>query len=107
MVEREFPGRDEVRAQLASVTARTIDDDGSLELRTSSATNAGVERRVPAEAWYVDDDGIVVNLLLHVLQGKVRELEIYKDDSSPIRKVPAAETLDFTPRYDEKGRARA
>lgn len=107
MLESDFPGRDAAREQLSHATARTIDTEGSLEIRTESDAVIRNERTVVAESWYLDDDGMVVNLLLHVSQGKIRELEIYKDDSSPVRKRPSADILDLTSRYDDAGRARA
>ena len=105
LLEVDFAGRDQVRTQLAHVTARTLDDDGGLELRTESTVVANVDRTVPAEAWYQDEDGVRVELLLHVVHGKVRELEIYKVDASPIRLRPAAASLRIDPRYDDQGSA--
>jgi hypothetical protein len=65
---------------------------------------APVKRRVPVEAWYLDVnskplDGPFVRILLHVLDGKLSELEIYKDDSSPvIKKEPKLTELTlFSP----------
>jgi hypothetical protein len=33
LLEVEFPGRDELRAQLSSVTAKQIEEDGTLSLK--------------------------------------------------------------------------
>lgn len=44
--------------------------------------------RVPAEAWSQDSDGINIDVLLHVVNGRVKELEIYKADLSQIRQLP-------------------
>jgi len=45
---------------------------------------AKVKRRIPAEAEFRDTDGVLIHILLHVIDGKVNELEIYKEDGSPI-----------------------
>lgn len=61
---------------------------------------AVVQERVVAEGYYSDEDtgshdGPQVHVLLHVMEGRLAELEIYKDDGSPIRKGPIAESLMF------------
>lgn len=53
-----------------------------------------------SEGYYSDADACLgegphVNVLLHVLEGLLAELEIYKDDGSPIKKSPLAESLTF------------
>jgi len=59
-----FEGRDQLRQQLDSATARLIvehnDNYGSIELRVADPTPAAVLYRVPVEAEYLDDDGIPV-----------------------------------------------
>ena len=81
------------------VKARIIDEDGSLELCAETGNKAQVITRVPVEAWAADTDGINVNFLLHVVDGVVKELEIYKSDSTPIiRMPPPSEWELFEPR---------
>ena len=59
-----FDGRDELRKQLESTTARLIvehnDNYGSIELRVADPTPASVRYRVPVEAQYLDDDGVPI-----------------------------------------------
>lgn len=107
LLAHDFPGRAHVREQLATATARVIDEQGSLEFEVTSRESAPVVKRVATEAWYRDDDGVCVSLLLHVSDGIVRELEIYKDDSSPIIRAPEPSMLDLSSRFDENGRTRA
>jgi hypothetical protein len=89
LLELDFPGRDELKAQLEGLLAKTIDEDGSLMLKVQSDSRAPQKCRVPVEARCPDSDTRSegdphVQLLLHVVEGKLFELEIYKEDSSPI-----------------------
>ena len=97
MLEDVFPGRDELRRQLGSVTAKRINENGSLDLKVCSGPVAQVPRRVPTEAWYPDTDGMMIRLLLHVVEGKMYGLEIYKDDGSKIIRSPTASSLTLPP----------
>jgi hypothetical protein len=92
-LELPFTGRDEIREQIKSSLVRTLDDDGCLEFQVQSKVHANVKFRVPVEGEGTDADGIKIHILLHVVSGKVNELEIYKEDSSPIRKLIEASGL--------------
>ena len=93
LLEQEFEGRDELRIQLQTVTARQLLDDGTfLELRCASNVRAPVRHRVPTEATYQDTDGARVDVFLHVVDGLMHILEILRYDG-PIRKWPVAEDL--------------
>ena len=99
LLERDFPGRDSLLKQLDGLSVKTIDWEGSLSIRVHPlAPAAEVECRVVSEGCYCDEDGSLdegskVNVLFHVVQGKLTEIEIYKDDGSPIKKRPSAEDL--------------
>jgi hypothetical protein len=95
LLAADFPGRQEIVKQLDGSRVRTIDNEGSLELEPRDATKpAMVEKRIPVEADAVDEDGIHVHFLLHVVGGFVKELEVYKDDGSPIKRMPRPDDLD-------------
>jgi hypothetical protein len=94
LLEGDFPGRNELRHQVDRVLVREIDENGSLELKTSSDLLAPTAFRIPTEGEAKDSDGISVHVLLHVVDGKINELEIYKDDSSPLIKLP--DPAEFT-----------
>lgn len=87
LLSEEFSGCEALRIQLATASVSSIDADGSLEFRVSGSP-AGVKRRVPIEGYYFDTEGDeprpAVHVLLHVVDGMLLELEIYKDDGSPI-----------------------
>ena len=82
LMEVEFPGREEIRKQLEECLVKTIDENGSLRFRVKSEVVAPVKKRIPVEAEFTDSDGVMAHVLLHVLNGFVRELEVYKDDST-------------------------
>ncbi len=67
---------------------RAIDEDKSLEFSVKSDVKSKVKKRIPVEAEFEDADGVLIHILLHVIDGKANELEIYKEDGSPIIKRP-------------------
>ena len=96
LLEKSFPSRDELLGQLDGLSVKTIDKEGSLSLRVNPlAAWAKVKDRIVAEGYYSESssEGPKVHVLLHVVKGKLTEIEIYKDDGSPIRKEPIAESL--------------
>jgi len=94
LLERPFPGRDELLAQAEDLAVRPIDENGSLKLKCSKAGRACVKRRVPVEGAARDVDGMVIHYLLHVVDGMMDELEVYKDDSSRVVQHAVPEDLD-------------
>lgn len=92
-----FAGRNELAAQVEEARVSQIDQDGSLQFRTVGP-DAPLGERVPVEGRYLDgtDDpfGPAVNLLLHVVKGRLHELEVYKDDGTDIIVSPFAVPLD-------------
>ncbi len=87
LLEMQFAGRDELLSQLASCLAREVDDNGSLELVSHAGERrADVRSRVPVEAEYEDADGVTVHLLLHVVEGKLGELEVYREDGGAVQR---------------------
>ena len=85
LLRPEFPGKDNLVEQLASAEVRQIDDDGSLQFRIHRGSPAAVNHRVPVEAELEDLDGVTIHLGLHVIDGFLNELEIYREDSLPIK----------------------
>jgi hypothetical protein len=84
LVETSFPGSNEIKAQLQSIQVRKIDDEGSLELVSTSGPAAMVTERVPVEGELRDRDGVGVHVLLHVVEGRITELEVFKEDGSEV-----------------------
>ena len=91
---KDFTGRSEIAEQLAIAEVQEIDPDGSLRFVVPSLTRAPVKVRIPVEGQFVDTDGIHGHLLLHVVNGRVAELEVYKDDSSRVIRKPRPEDIE-------------
>jgi hypothetical protein len=96
LVEADFPGKGELKSMLGEIKARTIDEDGSVELRSDIEGMARVVKRVPVEAEAKDSDGFTIHVLLHVVDGRPDELEIYKDDGSMIQCMPDPSAFEVT-----------
>ena len=99
LLDAEFPGRDELAPMLRNLLVRTIDEDGGLELLTEVSGKAPVIKRVPVEAVAKDNDGIVIHIQLHVVDGKPVELEFYREDAAIVRRMalPSAVELIVLP----------
>jgi hypothetical protein len=78
-----FNGQPELIDQTEKALVRTIDENGSLRFSTTSNLMAIVNGRIPVEAQCLDLDNVVIHALLHVIDGRIWELEIYRDDSLP------------------------
>ncbi len=100
ILERMFSqlscGSDELRNQLKAAKVSTIDEEGSVRFSVDFADRVScISERVPVTAIYDDKHGIPIYLLLHIVEGELWELEVYKADGSPIIKRPDAEKLSF------------
>lgn len=108
LLQDPFPGRDELRAQIARSRVKSIDEYqdqyGSIEFEVKTGRKAKVSQRVPVDGRANDVDGVPIEFLLHVVNGTVTELEIYKADGSPILRQPPASELDVS---THPGRSRA
>jgi hypothetical protein len=85
LLSATFPGKEEIAQQVAVARGRVIDADGSLELSVADAPRADVVERIPVEAEAEDIDGMTFHVLLHVVDGYINELEIYRNDSLPVQ----------------------
>lgn len=89
LLAADFLGRDELAAQARVALVRRIDREGSLSFQVDGPP-AKVRGRVAVEGRYHDDGAEpavgrpAINLLLHVIEGRLHELEVYKDDGSDI-----------------------
>ena len=95
LLTSDFDGSNEIRAQLDSAFVRALDEDCSLEFKVEGAPKAHVKRRIPIEAEVEDEDGRSIHILLHVVDGVVDELEVYREDGSPVRRRPVPEDVSL------------
>jgi hypothetical protein len=94
LLEPDFPGKNAFAEQVRNCTVREIDEDGSLEFGVVGGPIAGaVKYAVPTEAEAEDVDGVVIHFLLHARDGKVKQLEVYKEDGTRVRQIPTANQL--------------
>jgi hypothetical protein len=94
LLDPPFSGREVLRAQLGEALGRPIDENGSLDLQSGLDTRAAVMKRVPTEGSATDRDGATIHYLLHVVDGAIQELEVYKDDSSKVVQHPQPEAVE-------------
>lgn len=85
--QKGFLVAEALRSQLETARVSAIDAEGSLLFRVPGPL-ANLQQRLPTEGYYFDAEGVdyrpAVNVLLHVVEGKLHELEVYKDDGSAI-----------------------
>jgi hypothetical protein len=110
LLQVNFPGHDELAQQLADLKAKQIDAQGSLRFLVAGGASASISRGVAVEARYSDLDtkgeaGVHVNVLLHVADGKLSILGIYKDDGSRILRAPDPSKFQFFSGKDKRGRS--
>lgn len=85
LLSRSFPGRDDLVQQVPSCRGRQLDDHDCLALSVVGAPPASVIRRIPVEAEVEDADGMTIHVLLHVVDGYMIELEVYREDGGELR----------------------
>ena len=94
----DFQGANALSEQLENTLVEPIDRDGSLRLRPVDATPVSVSQRIPVEATYADADGVMVHVLIHVIEGVLNELEVYREDSGDVLLAPTdAPQLEVEP----------
>jgi hypothetical protein len=104
LLQEAFAGSTEIRAQLALAL---VEAEGRGDTRTLRFTwgdedvpRAQTAVRIPVEAEVLDNDGMPIAVLLHVIDGLAEELEIYRVDGEEIQQ-PALGTADSVMVNDE------
>lgn len=94
----EFPGRSALLPQMEGIRGRVVDHEGSVQLKVEGEhSQAEVESRVPVEGEVKDLDGMSIEVLLHVVNGYLHELEVYRRDGGVIELQPSAEKMKVSP----------
>lgn len=88
----DFPGSHALQAQAAVAHFSPLvpgdAGDPSLSIEVGAATLADVDNRIPVEGTAVDSDGMLMHFLVHVVDGKLNELEVYRLDLGPVLQLP-------------------
>lgn len=94
----DFPRVELLRTQLRTLKVRSVDSDGSLELKVQDGPAAPEAFGIPVEGSYAQGGGKwelfgpKTHILLHVdSTGFMHELEFYNDESVPIAKPDIGE----------------
>ena len=95
LLEADFPGKSGLVPLLRQVVVRPLDEDGGLELQSQVEGKAHVAKRVPVEAEAKDDDGAVIHMLLHVVEGRPVELEFFREDGAKVKRMPPPSAFDL------------
>jgi uncharacterized protein DUF6984 len=92
-----FAGRDDLQRQAKVARVRGMCSCGCpsiiLFVESSLAPPANVKRRIPIEAEGTDLDGMPIHFLLHVVDGYLSEIEVYREDSRPVLDLPDPSSL--------------
>jgi hypothetical protein len=91
LFECEFPGRDTLQSQLDRLFCEVIDECDGLRLRVEGFEDPWGMGCPIARGEYLDEDDVAVCIVLHVRDGQLSELEIYKEDGSKIINTPHAD----------------
>ena len=89
LLEKDFPGRDAINEQLKTCWVEEWKDGSlSINIKTKSSIIANVIDRVPVEGQMEPREGGPIEILLHVVDGKVSELEIVTYGNPNLTKLP-------------------
>ena len=98
LLSTPFPGSAELRMQLASPDLRVTSMGEIIRINfvTRPSGYAKTKYQVPIEASSNDLDGMEMSVMLHVVEGLLYELEVYRVDGEGISRMPTPESLhDF------------
>lgn len=65
-----------------------LDDNGNVDFLIKTDKKASVQNSGPVEAEGEDLDGTIVYVVLHVIGGIARGLEVYEEDGSTVVTMP-------------------
>lgn len=94
LLEKPFPGSDNIGRCLNGSMVSDLDEFGSLRLHPICKERAVTLATVPVEGQVLDSDGITIHVLLFVRAGLPYELQIYKDDGTRIQDKDALRRID-------------
>jgi hypothetical protein len=87
LLEQPFEGREDVLQQVATVRVKDFPDSGLwFDAGKGYPPNVGVEAVVTAHT--SDTDGVMIELIVMLKQGRLYALDVWKGDGSPIIRPP-------------------
>ena len=92
-------GKPEIETGSTSVLVEDMQDGGmgSVRFLATGAAQRHLGRAV-AQAEYVDEDGVPVNITINVdRDGQLYEIDFWKVDFSPLKRYPRASDLNLAP----------
>lgn len=92
LLREPFQGRDELLQQLPGIRGKRVDEDGSIQL-SATGPRATVITRVPVTGYAADVDGVTVEVLLHVVNGVMDEVEMYRHAEGNVMALPDPSTM--------------
>lgn len=94
LLEKPFPGREALLKQLELSKVREIDSDGSLQFQIPrNVERARVSSSIPVEGRYTDSSENNVQVLLHIKNGLLNELEFFKFELKDVGKLRDVDEL--------------
>ena len=95
MLSVRFPGSAELKLQLDSPDLRvtSLGEILRIDFLTRPTVYSKCENQVPVEARSHDIDGMDISVSLHVVDGLLYEIEVYRLDGNGISQPPAPESL--------------
>lgn len=90
LLKKDFPGRDAINEQLKDCWVTKEWEDGSLSINIETKSNviANVIDRIPVEGQMAPREGGPIEILLHVVDGKIVELEVVPYANPNLPKLP-------------------
>jgi hypothetical protein len=90
-----LPSGAQYSVQLDSVLVSPWAGDSSLKFEfRETVGSVDNEIGIPVEGEFKDVDGVPIHVLLHVKDGKLHILEIYKENGSEVVRMPPAAGLE-------------
>lgn len=99
LLSAEFQGSQTLRIQASKVKVTEECKDCltiGLEVPQDNSLRADVRWTIPVEAEGLDLDSVNIHFLLHVVDGFLDELEIFREDLSKVVQLPQPDQLVIT-----------
>lgn len=94
LLEPPLVGREALLQQLSAATVSQWAGDRSLEfIVPNTAPPAATRSAIPTEGQFEDVDAATIHVLLHLKDGRLHILEIFKENGSAVEQLPDPSSL--------------